>query len=384
MEINRNNYGAFFLDYWESNLDDRGKNHLALFLESNPDLQDEFLDFKYATDSRLNPGEVLTFPYKSKLKKVEVQTVGEINQNNWEQYVIASLEKDLSPLDSILFEEFVAKNPQIVRDIELFRKTFITPDRKIVYDQKESLKRRVIPVWWYNPAVSWGTAIAAMFLITLSIYWNTTTHHSGKTEQPGFVSTSELPVVAEKNNDQWLDNLQATIIPPVASGNLVDGETTEIKSKPVTTYNKDSESKTSQDRQEMPLFAMNRREVPESIPVRGVQHPKPNNRNGFSMIFDYMMIRDGLKLEREPEKSNFGRMVAVTINRIAGGKDKQMEEVLNPMLSSVTDKGKDLLAYATEALPVYQTKSDSGRKETYFALSDNFNIRLSRSKDVTP
>lgn len=384
MEINRNNYGAFFLDYWESNLDDRGKERLALFLESNPDLQNEFLDFKYATDSRLNPGEVFTFPYKSKLKKVEVQTVGEINQHNWEQYVIASLEKDLSPLDSMLFEEFVSKNPQIFRDIELFRKTFLIPDQKIVFDQKESLKRRVIPVWWHNPAVRWGTSIAAMFLIAFSIYWNTTTHRSGKTEQPGFVSTSEFPLVAEKNNDQWLDNLQATILPPVASGNLVDGETTELKSKPVTTYSGDSESKTSQDRQEMPLLAMNRREVPESIPVKMVHHPLPDNRNDFSMIFDYMMIRDGLKLEIEPEKSNFGRMVAVTINRITGGKDKQMEEVLNPMLSSVTEKGKDLLAYATEALPVYQTKSDSGRKETYFALSDNFNIRLSRSKDVTP
>jgi len=90
MQINRNNYGAFFLDYWESNLDEQGREALALFLEKNPDLQDEFFGFKTAAKTLLAAEAQLIFPGKQRLKKIAVQPVDEITQDNFEQYIVAS------------------------------------------------------------------------------------------------------------------------------------------------------------------------------------------------------------------------------------------------------------------------------------------------------
>ena len=50
MNINQNNYEAFFLDYWENTLSEQDRHALEGFLLENPDLQDEFLDFKTASE----------------------------------------------------------------------------------------------------------------------------------------------------------------------------------------------------------------------------------------------------------------------------------------------------------------------------------------------
>ncbi len=46
MSINRNNYEAFFLDYFEGRLPEEGKEELMRFLELNPDLKKEFEGFE--------------------------------------------------------------------------------------------------------------------------------------------------------------------------------------------------------------------------------------------------------------------------------------------------------------------------------------------------
>jgi hypothetical protein len=125
MQINRNNYGAFFLDYWESNLDDQGREALALFLEENPDLQDEFFDFKSAAGTLLASKDQLVFPGKQRLKKIIVQSVDEIDQDNFEQYIIAFLENDLTEDQLNVFDRFRLANPEINNEIELYKKAYL-------------------------------------------------------------------------------------------------------------------------------------------------------------------------------------------------------------------------------------------------------------------
>ncbi len=72
MQINRSNYEIFFLDYWENNLGKQDKEELARFLESNPNLQDEFLEYKETCTLSLIPNEEIYFDGKSKLKHQEI------------------------------------------------------------------------------------------------------------------------------------------------------------------------------------------------------------------------------------------------------------------------------------------------------------------------
>jgi len=82
MHINRNNYEAFFLDYWENKLCPEAKNELARFLEANSDLQDEFLDFRDSFDIQLPNDDKIEFAGKSKLKKIEIAATQNVDENN--------------------------------------------------------------------------------------------------------------------------------------------------------------------------------------------------------------------------------------------------------------------------------------------------------------
>ncbi|MBE0639451.1 MAG: hypothetical protein IH598_13120 [Bacteroidales bacterium] len=382
MKINRDNYGAFFLDYWESNLDDQEKKNLALFLKNNPDLQDEFFDFKHATTSKLIHDDLLVYPNKKNLRKIEVQAVGRINQNNWEHFVIASLENDLSPSESQLFTMFVENNPQVVNEIKLFKRTYLKSDPTIIFDKKKSLKHKIILLWWYKPIVQWGTSIAALLLIAFSLFWNTSNQNFNrndqtvpvvKLEQPGLIETEISPP-----DNQLSEPLPVSSELPEVNTNLESpsgsGEPKQLAPEISTT------KATNVEKNNSDLTAMTRRTFSSEMLVQREYESIIEKRDDISSIFTYMLFRDGQTKETEAENSTAGRMIARMTNSVSGKKQKPIENVFNPMLSSVTEKGKDLLTIASEALPIYQTTEGDGRKETFFALSENFNIRLSRNK----
>jgi len=391
MEINRNNYGAFFLDYWESNLDPRGLKALTLFLEKNPDLQDEFLDFGHSVDSKLTDDDDLIFPNKRLLKKIQVEAHGEINQHNWEQYVIAHLEHDLNPSQIMLFEDFLSSNPQIAGEVELFKKTYLKPDQHIVYDQKGALKRRAIPVWWSLPAVKWGVSSAAILLIALSLVWNTPEIRIKDTGTPQLTESQAieningnvpLTVEEEENN--------TTVVNPSSQQpfEIARFEPSEKMKPAVPSSQKPEESFPVQSvtelRQELPITGLSSRNLPGSIPVNNLQATAITQRDEFGQVFEFLLIRDGLTYVDDQPQSNIGRMIAAIGNQLPGNRPKPVENLFNPVLAAVAETGKTILTNTSEILPVYQTTEDSGRKETYFAVSENFNIRLSRSKTAEP
>ena len=68
MSINRHNYEAYFLDYYEKNLNPAQVKELMSFLDHNPDLKDEFNDFELIS---LESDNQVSFPSKQSLKKNE-------------------------------------------------------------------------------------------------------------------------------------------------------------------------------------------------------------------------------------------------------------------------------------------------------------------------
>ena len=100
-KINRNNYEIFFLDYHEGNLAEDKKQELFLFLNENPDLKNEFESFEMLE----LPPAVVFYDDKKSLKK-EL-----ITEENYQQYLIAKLEGDITKEEQNELNKFLFQHP---------------------------------------------------------------------------------------------------------------------------------------------------------------------------------------------------------------------------------------------------------------------------------
>jgi len=131
MNINKHNYEAFFLDYHEGNLTPQEVAELLLFVEQHPGLKEEFESFENFT---LEDYSSYSFENKEGLKK-------EITESNREDYFIRAVDGTLTNTENGLLDRFLKQHPQYAIEFELFRKTKLSPDLNIVFENKAQLKR---------------------------------------------------------------------------------------------------------------------------------------------------------------------------------------------------------------------------------------------------
>ncbi|HTL09270.1 MAG TPA: hypothetical protein VL307_13465 [Chitinophagaceae bacterium] len=62
-----------------------------------------------------------------------------INRNNYEEFFMLYADGELSATDKELVEAFVAANPDMAQELDLFRQFKLTPDASIVYEDKAAL-----------------------------------------------------------------------------------------------------------------------------------------------------------------------------------------------------------------------------------------------------
>ncbi|MCX6274715.1 MAG: hypothetical protein NTV09_05875 [Bacteroidetes bacterium] len=139
MKISKSNYEAFFLDYHEGNLSDELRNEVQAFVDSNPDLKDEFESFEVIS---LIESPVV-FSGKEKLKR---NTITEFNYKTW---FVAYEENDLNVEDRKQVEQFLVANPGYKSEFEILKQAKVLPDLTIRFKNKSSLKKggAVIPMW---------------------------------------------------------------------------------------------------------------------------------------------------------------------------------------------------------------------------------------------
>jgi hypothetical protein len=160
MKVTRNNYEVWMIDYFDGKLNAAETAGLLQFLDANPDLKEEFELF----DPKPVEAEEVRFPGKSVLKKQAIKSIGEISEENYEEYFIAFYEKDLEESQGKTLLAFLAQNPQLEKEFNLHASMRLIPDETIVYEQKESLhKKRRVAVYW------WSGAVAAMLVILFGI-----------------------------------------------------------------------------------------------------------------------------------------------------------------------------------------------------------------------
>ena len=157
MEINKNNYEAYFIDYLEGNLNENLVNDFIEFLQQNPDLKEELSLF----ETVLIEPENISFNKKENLFKQKLDSEKEFNKA-----AIASLEGEISISDKSEFEKYVSEHPEKNRDIALFGKTKLQPDETILFSKKKKLYHYSIQ----RNILLWAGRVAAILIITFALF----------------------------------------------------------------------------------------------------------------------------------------------------------------------------------------------------------------------
>ena len=143
MKINRDNYEAYFLDYHEGQLSPEMADAVMLFVEMNPDLKSALNEFEPIT---LADDKDIVFENKSFLKKNQVFATSQINDSNYEEFLIAETEGLLNTGQLASLEEFISINPQFEQDRRLYAIAHLQADNEVVFEAKDSLKQKAIAV----------------------------------------------------------------------------------------------------------------------------------------------------------------------------------------------------------------------------------------------
>ncbi len=84
---------------------------------------------------------------------------------------MADLEGDLSENDRVELKAFAELNPQTKLEYNIFRSTFLKPDKELQFNNKEQLKKTGLLIMYGKP-LYYALAIAASVIILLGVYFN--------------------------------------------------------------------------------------------------------------------------------------------------------------------------------------------------------------------
>jgi len=167
MSINRQNYEEYFILYLDNELGSQERRMVEAFVELHPDLKEELdllMQFKLAPDT------TILFEGKEELmapKTSGIIETGAINFSNYQEWLSLSVDQELKPEQALSFEQFLAANPAIKKELVIWQRaklqpeTIIFADKAALYRKEEMVKP--FPVRW------WRLAAAAVLLIGVSI-----------------------------------------------------------------------------------------------------------------------------------------------------------------------------------------------------------------------
>jgi hypothetical protein len=185
MNINKENYEAYFLDYIEGNLDDNVIAALEEFLNSNPQLRLLLGEFEFVS---LQP-KTITFPDKNKIYKHEFAKM-EITDVNFGDFCIAYLEGLLPDDKRNEFDLLLKKDPLLQKEVNVYKKVYVKPDNNIVFPNRRILyKGKTISVYDNTRKFIVWASIAASIVLGIFLFYPKNNHPSIELAQ----STKKMP-----------------------------------------------------------------------------------------------------------------------------------------------------------------------------------------------
>ncbi|NNC85941.1 MAG: hypothetical protein HKN75_07660 [Bacteroidia bacterium] len=216
MKINRHNYEAFFIDFFDGNLSETDASLLFSFLDENPDLKAEFNSFEMHT---LEPEAGLTYNDKADLKRPS------ISFENYQTFLIADIENDLDSHGKQQLNAFIEKNPHVHFEAALFEKTKLTSTAE-PYEEKESLKRPlVIPIYANQKFQLAVAAAVALLLLFTQVFLNDDSNQSFVADSTEIISNDNsiennntIATVDVEKSESIIDGNENYLVDGIQSG----------------------------------------------------------------------------------------------------------------------------------------------------------------------
>jgi hypothetical protein len=178
MEIDRQNYEQYFMDYLDGILNEEQTEVLLAFLEFNPDLKNELAGLE---KMHLTPDET-SYDSKDSLLRAESELAKATILKDFDMYCISSMEQDITSEDEEILQEIIREDSEREATYRLYKTARLMPDETIVYPGKVQLKKRFIGIP-YRIILPAAAAVAAM-LILLQLF-------TGRESEPGIQTLAE-------------------------------------------------------------------------------------------------------------------------------------------------------------------------------------------------
>lgn len=218
MQISRENYECFFIDFIDGKLSPAEEATLLAFARENPDLAEELSNLNKAI---LEPTPI-HFPQKSQLLH-HTNFAGIENRSDY--LCIAKAENDITTDEEKELRSIIESSSS--RDLNLFQKVFLLPQHDITYKHKVKLKRYSLFTLRYNHLLAISSS-AAVALILLGVF--TFFQKSASIIPELAVSYSEMPMQSEvENSDSQVPEVSIITLPNIEPNTIIKNKQPENK-----------------------------------------------------------------------------------------------------------------------------------------------------------
>ncbi len=237
MTIDLANYEEYFLLYADNELSAKDKALVEAFVETHPELKDEL-------DAILQTIVLIDDEAKLHSKGFLYRNDSFINPNNYEEILVQYFDNELSEEEIIATEYFLAQHPHLNKEAELIKRTKISPDKLIVFPDKELLYKKservkIAPVIWLR------LAAAAVFL-GFGFWFRSSYINNTEVNNAPVVNTStakpinspvQKPVVIQDTSNQRSKPAQLAVVQSFPKKETIEQPALKKVLKPVTNVN---------------------------------------------------------------------------------------------------------------------------------------------------
>jgi hypothetical protein len=350
MKIDRHNYEEFFLLYVDHELTAEQKKSVEQFIQENPDLARELELFRQTS---LVSDDAIVFEDKELLMKKENGSF--ISINNYEEYLVAYIDNELTTAERKEFEKFVALHPAVKEELSVFLQTKLQPETETVFANKEILYRkeekvRVITMQWRKIAVA-AAIILAIGITTFTVLTRNTIVHVevAKTDNKQNDQKTNTEVKTDKDIKKEKQNVSAAI-----ENNDAVALTKKITDKEIITPVQKIREEKIQKKSVVPPAAVNNDVIAKSnAPVKNIDVTTINN-NIEKKIIDNSVPdkKETGALNNTAAVNNTTAKQNINSNPVTNNSDKPYNTI-----ETVPEKQKDIE-------PVFVSNNESSNKKT--------------------
>jgi hypothetical protein len=163
-EITIDNFENFAIAFYEDDLSPREQEQLQNFIKDHPALE---ADFQMISALKLSTDDV-AFQMKEQLHQFASTTNEPITKENYQDFLIAFYEDDLSINRRKELEAFIDRKTDYQQESQIFSQLKLQADLNQVFVNKSQLKRRAIV---FGQNAKWGSSIAASIILLFAFYF---------------------------------------------------------------------------------------------------------------------------------------------------------------------------------------------------------------------